>query len=171
MVHRSLLGVALFALTLPAAAAAQQLSSMAGRAEYDLSGVHTGNVWAVRLAVPVEPYFLVEPAVSYIHTRQDFARTDLVMPEIQLQAQVVIGAIAPYLGAGVGAAIDDPDDDPDDEFDDPPADVDFTSSVAAGFRLALARSLGLRAEGRLRGIATNWVGTVAEVTAGLVIAF
>ena len=49
MSHRSLLAAAFLTLA-PSTVAGQQLSLMAGRAEYDLSGVETSNVWAGRLA-------------------------------------------------------------------------------------------------------------------------
>ena len=169
---RTSVGVAtlLLLLALPTPAAAQQLSLMAGRAEYDLSGVHTSNVYAVRLGTPVEPVFILEGGLSYIHTRQQFGRTHLWMPEVQLQAQALIGPFAPYLGVGVGVAIDAPEDDPDVLLDDVfETETDFTSSVSAGIRLGLGEVVGLRVEGRIRGIEIDWVGTVTELTAGIVI--
>jgi hypothetical protein len=170
MKHGSVLGAALLTLALPAAAAAQQLSLMGGRAEYDLSGVHTSNVWAVRAAGAAASFLLVEGSVSYIHTEQDFGRTELWLPEVQVQAQKIWGAFAPYLGAGVGMAIDDPDDDVIDEVV-LETEVDLTTSVAVGVRIGLLDWLGLRAEGRLQGIEIDYTGTVAGVTAGLVVAF
>jgi hypothetical protein len=169
MTSRSVFGAALITLSLPTLAPAQQISLMAGRAEYDLSGVHTSNVWAARVAFPAEPFFAIEPGLSYIHTSQDFGRTDLWMPEIQLQAHALLGPLAPYLGVGVGAAIDDPDDDPNDAFEDPEPEIDFTSSVAAGIKVGLTQNVGIRVEGRLRGIELEWIGTVTELTAGIVI--
>jgi hypothetical protein len=166
MPHRSVLTAVLLALVSPSIAAGQQLSLMGGVAEYDLSGVETSNVWAARAAFPVEPFFLVEPAVSYIHTSQSFGRSDLWMPEVQLQAHLILGPAAPYLGVGLGAAIDDVEhvEGVEDE-------TDFTTSVAAGVRWGLLEKIGLRVEGRIRGIEYDWVGTVSEVTAGVVVAF
>jgi hypothetical protein len=166
MPHRPVLGAALLALVLPSIAAGQQLSLMGGVAEYDLSGVETSNVWAARVAFPVEPFFIVEPAVSYIHTSQAFGRSDLWMPEVQLQAHVILGPAAPYLGVGVGAAIEEVDDVEGVE-----GETDFTTSVAAGVRWGVLETIGLRVEGRIRGIEYDWVGTVSELTAGVVVAF
>ena len=75
-------------LALPVAAAGQDgrhVAVMAGRSEYDLSGVDRSNLYAVRLALPVRANLLAEGSLSYVHTRQQFGRTDLWIPEVQLQ--------------------------------------------------------------------------------------
>jgi hypothetical protein len=159
---------ALFAalLTLaPAGAAAQELALMAGRAEYDLSGVRTSNVWAVRWTDPVRSFLVTDWSVTYIHTRQQFGRSDFWLPESQFQVQGLWGAFAPYLGAGIGLAIDDPDDDALD------TEVDLATSAAVGVRLAVAERIGLRVDGRLHGIEIDYTGTVAGLTAGVTIGF
>ncbi len=40
---------------------------------------------AVRLALPVRANLLAEGSLSYVHTRQQFGRTDLWILEVQLQ--------------------------------------------------------------------------------------
>jgi hypothetical protein len=162
--HRSvLLAVLLAALAVPFHSSAQELSLMAGRAEYDLSGVHTSNIWAVRAAGAARSFLLAEASVSYIHTRQQFGRSALVIPEAQVQVQAVWRAFAPYLGAGIGLAIDNPEDDALD------TKTDLATSAAVGLRVAVTEAIGLRVDARLHGIEIDYTGTITGVTAGVII--
>lgn len=164
---RALLAAAL-TLPLPALAAAQEashVSVMAGVTEFDLSGVGTTGIYAVRADVPVWPNLLLEGSLSYARLDQQFGRSDLFIPEAQVQLQGTWGRFSPYVGLGGGAAVDVPQDDALE------TDTDFAPSVAAGARVAVAMGVGVRVEGRIHGIEADFTGTVSELTAGFSVAW
>ncbi|MBW3535369.1 MAG: porin family protein [Gemmatimonadetes bacterium] len=158
--------VALAALALPAAASAQHdrthASLMAGITEFDLSGVGTTGIYALRAAMPWHENLLVEGSLSYARTGQQFGSTDLFLPEIQAQLQGTWRRLSPYLGLGAGVAIDRPSGPTDG-----PTDVDFAPAFSVGVRVGVARGVGVRIDGRLHGIEADFTGTVSELTGGL----
>lgn len=136
-------------------------SIMAGAAEYDLSGVNTSPVYAVRAAVPLRRNVLMEGSFSYVPTAQQFGKSHLLLPEVQAQLQGTWGRFSPYLGLGGGVAIDLPEEDTGAE-----DEVDFAPSFSVGLRVTMAPGVGLRADGRLHGIGADFAGGVSELTAG-----
>ena len=161
---RCLTAAALAALLLPSAADAQHsrthVSVMAGVTEYDLSGVHTSGIYALRLAAPWHPNLLVEGSLSYVRTEQDFGESDLFLPEVQAQLQGTWARFSPYVGIGAGAAFDLPKDE------DLETDTDFAPVFSVGARVAVAQGVGVRIDGRLHGIEADFTGTVSELTGG-----
>lgn len=149
----------------PAAVAAQtEVALMAGASEYDLSGVSTSPIYAVRVSGALHPNLLVEGGVSYIGTEQQFGEAALFIPELQAQLQGTWGRFRPYLGLGAGVAIERPDEDTGVE-----GEVDFSPSAALGVRLDLTPGVGLRIDGRLHGIEADFTGTVSALTAAITI--
>lgn len=156
----------LAALALPSAAAAQHdrthVSVMAGVAEYDLSGVNTSAIYALRAAMPWHPNLLLEGSLSYVRTSQQFGESDLFLPELQAQLQGTWGRFSPYLGLGAGVAIDLPAEETGVR-----DDVEFASAFSVGVRVGVAEGVGLRVDGRVHGIEPDFTGTVSELTGGL----
>jgi hypothetical protein len=149
----------------PVSAAAQtHVSLMAGVSEYDLSGVNTSPLYAVRVAGPVHTNLLVEGGLSYIATEQQFGDAALFIPEAQAQLQGIWGRFRPYVGLGAGLAIERPDDDTGVE-----GEIDFSPSAALGVRIDLTPKVGIRLDGHLHGIEADFVGTVSALTAGITI--
>jgi len=141
------------------------LSISAGASQFDLSGLGTAPMAAFRVDLPLGRIVLAEPGVVVARPEQQFgSRTTLVIPEIQLQAQLPLGPVAPYLGVGGGLAMDFRSD----AFGGTQTDV--TGSVAGGVRWWATQRVGARAELRVRGVGANdggFTGTAAEWTAGL----
>lgn len=166
---RGLILAAVVALTLPAAAAGQHdrahASLMFGVTEYDLSGVNTSPIYAVRVAGPLRRNLLIEGSLGYVRTDQQGGETDLFLPEVQAQLQGNWDRFSPYIGLGAGVAIDKPRDD--DPVFDPETDVDFAPAFSAGVKVRVARGVGVRVDGRIHGIEADFVGTVSALTGGL----
>ena len=163
---------ALVAAGVPAGARAQSvaespaprrpaISVSAGAFQYDLSGTGTAPMVAVRAERPLARYALVEGGLTLARPEQQFGgTTTFLVPEAQLQAQLPLGRVAPYLGVGAGAAFDRRGDG----FGGTRSDL--TVSGAGGLRAQLTDQVGLRAELRVRGIGTGFTGSAAEWTVG-----
>jgi hypothetical protein len=157
---------------LPVAAQAQSaaLESMrpavsvnAGAFQFDLSGTGTAPMIAGRAELPVNRYFIAEAGLLAARPEQQFgAKSTFLAPELQLQLQAPLadGRIAPYLGAGAGLAMDLRNSRYGGNQTDP------TISGATGVRYWLTDALGLRAELRVRGIGSGFAGSAAEWTLG-----
>jgi hypothetical protein len=131
-----------------------------GTFDYDLSG--TGNTWmiAARVERPLTRVVLIEGGIVFARPEQQFGdTTTFVIPEVQAQIQIP-RRLAPYLGAGIGLAMDFREE----EFGGTLTEVTFSGAV--GLRAWLTDRFGARAELRVRGIGTNFAGSVAELTVG-----
>jgi hypothetical protein len=159
----------LVAMTVPTAVSAQSslpprpaVSIGAGVSQFDLAGTGTAPMGAVRADFPLGRLFMLEGGVGFARPEQQFgARTSFVVPEIQLQVQLPMGPVMPYLGAGGGIAMDFRPDQAGG------LESDITLSAAAGLRWWVTPRLGTRAELRLRGVGNRFTGSAAEWTAGL----
>jgi hypothetical protein len=138
-----------------------RVTAGAGVSTYDLSGTGEALTTYVRADFPLRPALLVDVGVSAMFPKQQFGDTTTVLlPEAQVHLQLP-RRLAPYVGAGLGFAAD---------FREEAAggtQVDITLSASGGVRFAVADALGLRAELRVRGHETGFVGTTADFTAGV----
>lgn len=143
---------------------ARTISANIGWAQWDLSGVGSSPMVAVRLDHQVGPQaLLVEGSLAALRADEQGGSRSYLTTEVQLQLQVP-RAVAPYLGVGAGAfsrvsGANSPEHD-------------LTTSAAAGVRLRqVIPGAVVRAELRVRGIGTGFTGSVAEWTAGIGWAF
>jgi hypothetical protein len=144
----------------PAGARAQtRVAVMRGVGEYDLSGVDQGNVTALRVTRDLRSFLAVEAGIAQVHLDEDIGDADLYQPEVQLQLQLPVGPVTPYIGGGVGMAfaVSDTSDD----------DTDLTLNAGGGLRIALPLRLGLVADGRLRTFGTRFTASGADAAIGL----
>lgn len=137
-----------------------RLTAVAGFSDFDLSGTGTALTVGARADVPLRPMLLLEGSVGTMIVNQQFDTTTVLLPEAQIQVQLP-RRLAPYLGLGIGVAIDFREEDVGG------TQVDPTFSGAAGVRFDVTDELGLRAELRVRGHETGFVGTTADVTGGV----
>jgi len=153
------------AFVLPTAALAQNagaggraLSISAGAFQYDLSGTGTTPMVAFRADFALNRALLLEGGFGLARPGQDFGgRATIVTPEAQLQLQLPLGRVLPYVGVGGGAALGGGAGD---------FDAAVTASAAGGVRTWLTERAGLRAELRVRGIGSGFEGAAAEWTGG-----
>jgi hypothetical protein len=126
-----------------------------GAVQYDLAGTGTRGFGGVRAQVPVLRHLLVEPGVTYmnyrIHGSLRGPRLAMWFPEAQLQAELPLATVRPYLGVGAGIAVASPGE----------REVEATASVASGVRVALPGGWGVGGELRVRAV-DPFTGTTAE---------
>jgi hypothetical protein len=148
-------------LALPATGEAQtRLALYRGVGEYDLSGVDSAPVTALRVSRDVLPMLAVEGGISQVKLRPDFGgEMTVVQPEIQAQLQLPLGPLVPYVGAGAGFALASADGAEDDS--------DITLNAGLGLRLNLPLGLGVGVDGRVRGFGTRFTGSGADAAIGL----
>jgi hypothetical protein len=153
-------------VTLPAAGTAQSvsrqspaLSISAGIFHYDLSGVATTPMVALRADFPLGRVMLLEGGfgVARPEATSSGARSTMLTPEAQLQFQLPLRRVQPYLGVGGGAAIAARAGD---------VESSVTASAAGGVRAWLTPRTGVRAELRVRGIGSGFEGASDEWTVG-----
>lgn len=145
-----------------AVAPSRAFSISAGASQFDLSGTGTAPMGAIRADLPLASFLLVEAGVGVARPEQQFGeRTTLVIPEAQVQFQLPIGPVLPYVGVGGGLAMDFRPDDAGG------TQTEVTGSAAGGLRWWITPRAGARAELRVRGIGDNFSGSTAEWTAGL----
>ena len=162
------------AIWLEAQTPTPEISVSVGVMQFDASGTGTAPVIALRAAVPfVGSWLLGEGNLSYASLDEQFSNvgTRVGVAEGQVQFQLPLARVRPYLGAGagwlhyfnnaVGRAATSP-----------------TYSAAAGLRVGLSPRFAARAELRLRGwdyhsdqTGSNFGGSAAEWTAGLAYTF
>jgi hypothetical protein len=151
------------ACVLPGAARAQSVSELSvggGIMDYDLSGVGQTLTLNARAVAPLSRTFVLEPGILWAKPElQGGNQATLLIPEVQVQAQLPIGPVAPYLGVGVGASLAFVDDGEDDH------EVAF--SGGAGVRIDAGGLLGFVLDGRVHGLGTDFAGSTAELTLGL----
>ncbi len=134
---------------LPQRAVAQlpipSLSLLGGASHYDLGdGSGTTGMGAVRLDLPLV-VAVGEASFAMLRPTEGGVQRTYVIPEAQLQWQLLPILVKPYLGLGGGwfRAVSGPSPHPSDA----------TVSASAGVRISLPLTgFGLRAEARTRGI-------------------
>lgn len=135
------------------------VSIMGGVSQFDLSRTGTAPFGAVRLEVPF-PIIIIEGSLGAFRPKEQDVQRTYIIPEAQLQWQILPFLVRPYIGVGGGwfRAVSGPDPHPSD----------LTGSVSAGVRagIPLIRA-GLRAELRVRGIGSGFGSSTAEWTVGL----
>jgi hypothetical protein len=137
-------------------------SVSAGAFQYDLSGTGTAPMLAVRADFPLGQIVLVEGSLGFARPDQQFGeRTTLVIPEAQLQFQLPLGRVLPYVGVGGGGFLDFRGN----QYGGLQSAI--TASAAGGFRAWVTPRVGLRAELRVRGVGSGFQGAAAEWTGGL----
>lgn len=149
--------LALVATLFPARTVAQPaISASAGAASYDLSGVGTSGVAAVRFEIPLRPGIEAQMGTGFFWYGTQFDREiAMLLPEVGIQTRPPIG-IPLLVGAGVGHTIGvkgSPDDDP-------------TLYVAVGLDLEDRAGWAIRPEIRIRAV-DPWVGTIGDFTLGV----
>ncbi len=155
---------ALLALVaLPATARAQlplpSFAVVGGVSHFDLNGTGTTPIGALRVDVPLF-VVLAEGSLGVMHPKEDNGSHTYVIPEVQLQYQLLPVLVRPYIGVGAGLfkAVSGPD----------PRRSDFTASAAVGVRATVPLiGFGLRAEARVRGIGSGFGGSATELTVGV----
>jgi hypothetical protein len=159
--HGFLVVAALVAIA-PTANAQLPIPSFAvvgGVSSYDLSGTGSTPIGALRVDIPLLA-LVAEGSLGVMAPKEDPGRTTYVIPEVQLQYQILPILVRPYIGVGGGLFKGVSG-----------AKSDFsqmTLSAAAGIRATLPLTgLGLRVEGRIRGIGSGFNGSSAELTAGI----
>jgi hypothetical protein len=129
---------------------------MGGASQYDLSGTGTRAFGGVRAHIPLRQRLLVEPGVTYMNYRlQGTLRGPVVtmwFPEVQLQAELPVGGVRPYVGLGGGIAVESLLGE---------RGVDPTASMAAGVRIPLPGGWGIGGEMRVRAV-DPFAGTTAD---------
>jgi hypothetical protein len=138
------------------------LGAYAGAAQYDLSGTGTTHLLALRLEGELTRWLILEGGVGTMRPAEQFGqRIRYWSYEGQLQAQWPLGRVRPYLG--VGGGVWDGNDG---------LVPKGTTSGALGARITPGTDrLDLRAELRVRGIGSNFAGSVAEWTTGIAYRF
>ena len=151
-------------VTLPTHHAAAQLpipslSIVGGVSHYDLSGTGTAPFGAVRLDIPLL-FVIAEGSLGVLRTHEDVGSRTYVIPEVQLQWQILPFLVKPYVGLGGGLfrTVSGPGS----------SASDITASASAGVRLGIPLiGAGLRAEVRVRGIGSSFSGSATEWTLGV----
>lgn len=131
----------------------------AGASQFDLSGTGVAPIAAARVDLPLNRVLIAEGGVSFMRTSEQFNQhVSYLVPEAQLQAQLPLGRVHPYIGAGVGYL---------SGINAPAWVSDATFSASVGTRFALTSVVGLQAELRVRGVSTDFTGGAAEWTGGM----
>ena len=162
---RCVAGIALFAgaMILPRASLSQlpipTLSILGGVSHYSLATSGSAPFGAVRLELPVAT-LIAEGSLGVFRPDEQSVHRTYLIPEVQLQWQIIPVIVRPYVGAGIGwfRAVSGPS----------PLPNDVTISASAGVRLGLPfLGFGLRAEARTRGIGSGFDRKTTELTIGV----
>lgn len=153
----SALALALVCTVLPQSIAAQAaISASVGAATYDLSGVGTSGIAAVRGELPLTSAVHFQVGTGFFWYGSQFDdQIAMLLPEAGVLAHVPVG-VPLLLGAGVGHTLGvkgNQDDDP-------------TLYVAAGLELEDRAGWAVRPELRVR-VVDPWAGTIADFTVGV----
>jgi hypothetical protein len=132
-----------------------------GISEFDFSGTGTTPALAVRASWDWRRYFVVEVGTSIARIEEDFGTHTLVIPDVQLQAQLPAGNWRPYAGVGAGIAMGAPSGLMG------AYRVDPALSTSAGVRVWFRRWLAARGELRVHGFGSRFQSAAAEWTGGL----
>lgn len=142
-----------------------EISVLAARVDFDLSGTGQTNGVAVRATRSFTPHVVLELRSLFARPCQQFqdcremGPATLFAPEAQLQYHWALGRIEPYVGAGLGTSA---------LHSSLGTDWEPTMSFAVGSGVRLTDQLGLTGEARLRGHEWRFVGSTAEISAGVV---
>ena len=134
------------ALSLEAQTSKPEISASVGAMQFDASGTGTAPVIALRAAVPLTgSWLLAEGNLSYASLNEQFsdAGTRIGVAEGQVQFQLPLARVRPYLGVGAGWL---------HYFNNAAgrAATSPTYSAAAGLRVGLSPRIAARTELRLR---------------------
>jgi hypothetical protein len=160
----------IFAASLEAQMSKPEISAAVGAMQFDASGTGTAPVIALRAAFPiVGSWLLAEGNLSYASLDEQFSNVGsrIGVAESQLQAQLPLARVRPYLGLGAGWL---------HYFNNaPPRATSPTYSAAAGLRVGLSPRVTARAELRLRAwnpyTTSSGFDNAAEWTGGLAYTF
>jgi hypothetical protein len=133
------------------------LGIAAGPSPYDLAGTGTGT--AVGGFLPWRPArgLVVEPGLTVFSYRSQFdERTNLVLPEVSIQGELVLGGFRPFLGGGAGGAF---------ALSGVPS-TSLTLHAVGGARVDLGLNWGLLGEMRIRSI-HPWTGNTVDLLFGV----
>ena len=161
-------------VTLPTHRAAAQLpipslSIVGGVSRYNLSGTGTAPFGAVRLDIPLL-FVIAEGSLGVLRTNGDVASRTYVIPEVQLQWQLLPFLVKPYVGLGGGLfrTVTGTGTSTGTSTGTGSNASDITASASAGVRLGIPLiGAGLRAEVRVRGIGSSFSGSATEWTLGV----
>ena len=167
---RFTLAAALVAGGLAAAPAAAQtgtgpaLTIAAGAMRFDLLGSGGAASFAFRADFPLPEGLRVEASAMTAWPKEETGRSSLLLREGQVQAQLPLGGVAPYVGAGVGYAtvyrgLDGDGDSLTRSF--------LTLSAAAGARVPLSGRFSGVVDGRVHGFGPSFEKSTAELSVGL----
>jgi hypothetical protein len=164
------------AVSLSAGAFQYNLPGSPGAFRIFLAGVGTTPLVAGRVELPLSRFVLAEGGLAVARPEQQYtsstvsldpdpqfvARTTFLISELQLQVQAPLaaGRLAPYLGLGAGIA----NDRQPSKYGG--SKSNSTVSGSMGLRYWLSDRLGLRAELRTRGVGSSSGGTTHEWTLG-----
>jgi hypothetical protein len=123
-----------------------------GIVQFDLSGTGSTAIFGARLDRDLQRWLVAEAAVGFFEPYEQFGgRSRYTIPEAQLQAQLPLGSVRPYLGIGGGAVFGSG------------RGSTVTVSGATGVRVAIpATHVDGRAELRVRGIGPSFGASTAE---------
>ena len=160
-----LVGVLLLLAAVPGVQAQREGPSseagvMVGASRYHFPGDDTGTGPALTLGVTIpldRRTLFLEPSLGFLRFTTEFGhRSSWMFPELSLQAQSHLGALRPYLGAGIGTGTTGLSG---------PAHWKFTMVAMGGARVHLAGRWGVRGEVRLRSV-DPWNGRTADFNLG-----
>jgi hypothetical protein len=166
--HRAAFTTALLGALLlcgaPARSASAQLpipslAIVGGVSHFDLNGTGSTPIGALRVDVPLLA-LVAEGSLGVMRPTENDGTRTYVIPEAQLQYQLLPILVRPYVGVGAGVfkAVSGPD----------PRRNDLTLSASAGVRATVPLTgFGFRAEARLRGIGSGFGAGAAEFTLGV----
>jgi hypothetical protein len=130
-----------------------------GVSNFDLSGTGSTAIGAVRVDVPLL-LVLAEGSLGVMRPKEDVGTRTYIIPEVQVQYQILPLLVRPYVGVGAGVfkAVSGPD----------PHTSDVTLSASAGVRFSIPLlPIGFRAEARVRGVGSGFTGSATELTVGV----
>jgi hypothetical protein len=165
--------IAGFALAVLPAAASGQLQIFAdstrtaytlnaGRFDYDMSAIGKTFLVAARMERPLSRYAVGEAGLLFARPANAAGDgSNVFIPEVQVQFQLPLRMVAPYLGFGGGVVWEPGRERPISQTSSGRV-ADPTFSVSAGARTWLTSALGFRAEVRRRWIGGEFGGSTTE---------
>jgi hypothetical protein len=151
-------------LAAPAHRASAQLpipsvTIVGGVTHFNLAGSGTSAIGALRIDVPLLS-LIAEGSLAAFRSYEEDGRRTYLIPEAQLQWQLLPLLVRPYIGLGGGLfrAIEGPGPHPNE----------FTGSASAGVRVGIPFiAAGFRGEVRVRGIGSRFGSSATEFVLGV----
>jgi hypothetical protein len=144
------------------------LSLSYGVFDYDLLAAGDVRMLAARVDRPFTKYVVAEGGILYARPlTQSGDKTHYFVPELQVQVQLPLAMVSPYVGLGAGVALDV---DRRQDVTSPPRRrraTDPTASISGGLRAWFTGAFGARAEFRRRAIGGEFGGSSSEWTIGV----